>query len=1258
MSVKPVYASATIALCLASLLGNGCNQPRLPPEAAQNDGGLADGGLGDAGTDAGPGGGAPDATSPFLKSLSISPAQVTLLPGVSTSLVATGVTSAGSTVDLTTSVTWTSSADQTASVSTGGVVQAVAAGTATVTATIDDLSATASVTVSAATVTSLVIDPSTALLPVSGTVQLDATALLSDGTTVDVSSGATWSSSSATATVSTAGLVTAASAGTATITASFGGQTATVTLTVTASTLTAIDLTPPSPTFVVGEQQAMTATGQFADGSTSNLTASVTWTLTPLNVATVDASGMVSATGVGSAQLTAAFNGVSGTTTLTVVAAAIQSLSISPSIATLSPGATQQFTATGTYSDGMTVDLTSSVLWTVGSSTVAAVSDATGTAGLVTALAVGTTQLTATFDGQTATAPLTVTSAPLVSLLISPSSGVIAVGQTTSFTASATDSSGATHDVTQTAVWSVLAPTLADVSNSSGTAGQVTGVTVGTGTVQASISGLSATASLTVTAAALVSIAVTPATATLSAGNTQAYVATGTYSDGTTRVLTSLVTWSVATTTVARISTAGLLTAVHEGSTSVTATYLGVTGTATVTVTAPTLVQIVVTPITATLMVGDTQAYTATAVFSDGTTQNVTTTATWTSSDSTVATLTVNTGGGMGPGGPGGPGNGPPGVRATGVAAGTDTITATYMGETATATLTVTAATLVSISIDPVLATIAVGETENFQVVGVYSDGSTETLTNQATWTSSDATVAAVSNATMGMGGFPGGGGGGAAQVLAEAAGTTTITASYMGFTATATVTVTAPVPTSIQITPVEASIAVGETQAFEAIALYSDNTTQNVTGDAGWTSSTTTVAEVTSAARGGGPGGGGPGGGGGGTATALAAGTTTITATWNGLSATATLTVTSAVLTSITVSPANASLAAGLTQNYTATGIYSDGTSRNLTNVATWVSSNTAIASISNAGGGGGPGGAGGVRGQATALEAGQVTITASDSGLSATATLTVTSATLTQIQVTPAVATMPLDTNQSFVATAVYSDFSTVNVTNEATWTSSSDTVLQVSNGMMSAGQATALKQGTATITATWNSVSGTAAVTVSAATISQIQVTPALPSIPIGLTVTFTATAVYTDNTTVDVTRSATWTSATTAVATVAGGAATAVAAGTTEITAAYSGVTGTTTLKVGSQTLRSIAVTPTAGTVAVDGTLQLTATGTWSDGSTLDVTQNVTWISSSSTAATISNAAGSRGLATGLSAGSATINAYFQGVDGSGTLTVIQ
>ncbi len=121
-------------------------------------------------------------------------------------------------------------------------------------------------------------------------------------------------------------------------------------LTVTAATLQSIAVTPANPSIAKGATQQFTATGTFSDSSTQNLTSEVTWSSGTTTIATISAAGL--ATGAASRNVDdhGDARGVSGSTVLTVTAATLQSIAVTPANPSIAKGATQQFTATGTYS--------------------------------------------------------------------------------------------------------------------------------------------------------------------------------------------------------------------------------------------------------------------------------------------------------------------------------------------------------------------------------------------------------------------------------------------------------------------------------------------------------------------------------------------------------------------------------------------------------------------------------------------------------------------------------------------------------------------------------------------------------------------------------------------------------------------------------------------------------------------------------------------------------------------------------------------
>src|SRR6185503_5697133 len=140
-----------------------------------------------------------------------------------------------------------------------------------------------------------------------------------------------------------------------------------------------------------------------------------------------------------------------------------------------------------------------------------------------------------------------------------------------------------------------------------------------------------------------------------------------------------------------------------------------------------------------------------------------------------------------------------------------------------------------------------------------------------------------------------------------------------------------------------------------------------------------------------------------------------------------------------IEVSPSFQLIASGTSLQFTATGIFSDATSQDLTDQVTWTSSDDTIASISNAGGN---------KGLASGFNAGGATISAAFGGVTGSTGLTVTGATLDSIQVTPSTPSIAQGTTLQFTATGIFSDLTAQDLTAQATWSSSDASVAPVSN------------------------------------------------------------------------------------------------------------------------------------------------------------------------------------------------------------------
>ncbi|WP_376712240.1 Ig-like domain-containing protein [Vibrio vulnificus] len=249
-----------------------------------------------------------------------------------------------------------------------GVFTATNVGNTTLTATKDGVTSnTVDVNVSAAVITSIQVTPSPVNVAKGQTQQLTATATFSDMTSSDVSNSVTWTPiDTATATVSSAGLLSAVEVGNTTLTATKDGVTSnTVDVNVSAAVITSIQVTP-SPVNVAKDQtQQLTATATFSDMTSSDVSNSVTWTPIDTATATVSSAGLLSAVEVGNTTLTATKDGVtSNTVDVNVSAAVITSIQVTPSPVNVAKGQTQQLTATATFSDMTSSDVSNSVTWT------------------------------------------------------------------------------------------------------------------------------------------------------------------------------------------------------------------------------------------------------------------------------------------------------------------------------------------------------------------------------------------------------------------------------------------------------------------------------------------------------------------------------------------------------------------------------------------------------------------------------------------------------------------------------------------------------------------------------------------------------------------------------------------------------------------------------------------------------------------------------------------------------------------------------
>ncbi|TCT59269.1 Ig-like domain-containing protein [Vibrio crassostreae] len=388
-------------------------------------------------------------------------------------------------------------------------------------------------------------------------------------------------------------------------------------------------------TLAAGNKQPFEAIGHYSDGTSSDISNSVTWVPLHTATATVSSTGLLSAVAAGNTTLTATKDGItSNTVAVSVSPAFITAIQVTPSPVNVAKGQTQQLTATATYSDMTSSDVSNSVTWGDFDTATATVSPT----GLLSAVEMGSTILTATKDGVTSnTVDVNVSAAVITSIQVTPSPVNVAKGQTQQLTATATFSDMTSSDISNSVTWVPLHTATATVSST----GLLSAVAAGNTTLTATKDGITSnTVAVSVSPAFITAIQVTPSPVNVAKGQTQQLTATATYSDMTSSDVSNSVTWTPIDTATATVSSAGLLSAVEVGNTTLTATKDGVTSnTVDVNVSAAVITSIQVTPSPVNVAKGQTQQLTATATFSDMTSSDISSSVTWTPIDTATATV-------------------------------------------------------------------------------------------------------------------------------------------------------------------------------------------------------------------------------------------------------------------------------------------------------------------------------------------------------------------------------------------------------------------------------------------------------------------------------------------------------------------------------------------------------------------------------------------------------------------------------------------
>lgn len=806
----------------------------------------------------------------------------------------------------------------------------------------------------------------------------------------------------------------------------------------------------------------------------------------------------------------------------------LTTIRIEPKVTSAQVGTTVKFTATGYSATGYPIPV--SIDWIAQGGSITA-------AGLYTAETAGQFTILARARENAAvtdSAAVGVWNAPSdqVALIISPDSALIEEGDSINFSAAVQLANG---DVAGDALvqWfadgGLITPSGKFVISQSGVY-TVSAVTP---------SGLRGWAKVFVRVKSklLQRISLSPKTSTVTAGSTTAYTATGQYSDGSSAQPS--VQWSA---TGGSINSAGVYTAGSSGgSYRVVAQNAqgSVADTAAVTISAPSVVGITISPKTVTLQPAATASFSGLARLSDG--SFAAAAANWQATGGTISAS---------------------GAYVAGATTGTYRAIVTAAGvpgaDTATINIVQPVATLTGIILNPATVSLGSGQTRQFAVTGVWSDGS-----SSAPPVSWNATGGSVSTGGL----YTAGSTPGTFRVIAAAAG---------GKADTSQVTVLPAVLTGLTLTPPTGAVLAGQTLQFSVAGIWSDGSatapsvTWNVAGgtiSSGW---------LYTAGN--------------------ASGTHQVIATQQGgtLADTSLVTISqpAPVLTGIGVSPGSVVLAQGGIQQFSAVALWSDGSTS--TPGITWTATGGTVNSS----------------GRYTAgSTAGTFRIIGrlSSGTMADTSSIVITAPPIvTNLTISPKSTTSQLGTSTQFAASATWSNGTTS--LPPLTWTGTGGTVN--STGLYAAGSTAGTYR---VIVAHQGGVRrDTASVTLTATppppppptpTLSSLAISPKPTSVPTGQTRQFSASGTWSDGSTTA--PAVTW-SATGGSITASGLYSAGPAAGTFRVIGQHQGGTlaDTSTVSVtgAGAVLNNLSISPKPASVVAGAQIQFAAAAQWSDGST--------------------------------------------------------
>ena len=448
---------------------------------------------------------------------------------------------------------------------------------------------------------SVTVAPAAVTLPINGSTTLAGTAFDCNGNSILNKKLSFSSSNPAVATVTPVGVVIGVAVGGASISVSANGKSASTEVTVTPEAAATVTVTPSTLLLRKTNTRQLTAVARNAQNNEVK-GRTFRWTTSNPAVATVDQTGLVTAIGVGTANIVAETNQVLGGSVVTVTEIPLGSCTLAPTASKVTVTQSVQPTLTLRDTAGTVVPTVGrAIQWQSTNEAVAAVSPT----GLITTRKAGSAVISATsveFPTVTCRTSIDAVDPRIVQVIITPRTGQLRLGIPRGLGVTLLDSTQTAIPSGRVVTWSSAAPSIAQVSQ----AGIVTGSALGTARIIATAEGVADTVQFAVTAIPVATVTISPLQASLREGGTIQLRATVQDSAGTT-VTDRPLEWVSSDLSKATVSSTGLVTARAPGNVFISATTEGRSGQHALTITAIPVDTIVVDTAT-TLLVGQTSA--------------------------------------------------------------------------------------------------------------------------------------------------------------------------------------------------------------------------------------------------------------------------------------------------------------------------------------------------------------------------------------------------------------------------------------------------------------------------------------------------------------------------------------------------------------------------------------------------------------------------------------------------------------------------